>query len=68
MAQAKSASSTARHHARAVTDERLLDLRRLVVETEEAIMKSRALIRSSRNSIELLDRLHVRRNSGLQSD
>jgi hypothetical protein len=64
MAQANSVTSNA-HQAK---DERLVDLRRLVVETEEAIVKSRALIRSTRDSIELLDRLQVRRVSSFPCD
>ena len=61
MAQANLASSNAGSDARHLRDEQLLDLRRLVVETKEAIHKSRALIQSTRNAIELLERLQVRR-------
>jgi hypothetical protein len=68
MAQANSASSNAGSYARHAKDERLLNLRRLVVETEEAIVKSRALIRSTRDSIELLDRLQGRRVSSFPCD
>jgi|HubBroStandDraft_1064217.scaffolds.fasta_scaffold214303_2 hypothetical protein len=68
MAQANSASSNAGSYARCAKDERLLDLRRLVVETEEAIVKSRAMIRSTRDAIELLDRLQGRRVSSFPCD
>jgi hypothetical protein len=61
MAKTNSASSSAGSDVRAVKEEQLVDLRRLVVETEEAIMRSRELIRSTRDSIELLDRLQARR-------
>jgi hypothetical protein len=68
MAQAISASVSASSYTPHDRDKRLLDLRRMVVETEEAIAKSRALIRTSRDSIELLERLHVRRASDFPFD
>jgi hypothetical protein len=61
MAKTNSASENTGSDARDVKGQQLVDLRRLVLETEEAIVRSRALIRSTRNSIELLDRLQVRR-------
>jgi hypothetical protein len=65
MAERRFASANAGSYERPVEDEQFLDLlRRWVSETEEAIFVSRALIRSSRDAIELLERLQSRQSSG----
>jgi hypothetical protein len=64
MAERRFASSNAGSYERPVEDEQFLDLlRRWVFETEQAILQSRELIRSSRDAIELLERLQTRQLS-----
>jgi hypothetical protein len=64
MAERRFASSNAGSSERPGEDEQFLDLlRRWVFETEQAILQSRALIRSSRDAIELLERLQTRQLS-----
>jgi hypothetical protein len=64
MAERHFASSNAGVCERPAEREQFLDLlRRWLVETEQAILESRALIRSTHEAIELLDRLQVSRLS-----
>jgi hypothetical protein len=64
MANARSVSSSARFDAWAVEDEQPLTLlRRLVIEIEDSINQSRAVILSTRDAIELLERLQSRQFS-----
>jgi hypothetical protein len=64
MAERHLASSNAGACPRPAEHEQFLDLlRRWVFETEQAILESRALIRSTQDAIELLDRLQVSRLS-----
>jgi hypothetical protein len=64
MAEARSASSCPRFHGWAVEDQQPLTLlRRLVVEIEDSIAQSRAVILSTRDAIELLERLEGRQFS-----
>ena len=64
MAEARSASSYPRFHRLTVEDQRPLTLlRRLVVEIEDSIAQSRAVILSTRDAIELLERLEGRQFS-----
>ena len=61
MAEARSASSNARFHARAIEDQQPLTLlRRLAIEIEDSIVQSRAVILSTRDAIEILERLQGR--------
>jgi hypothetical protein len=58
MAEARSASSHPRFHEWPVEDQRRPTLlRRLVIEIEDSIAQSRAVILSTRDAIELLERL-----------
>jgi hypothetical protein len=62
--EARSASFHPRFHAWRVDDyEPLTLLRRLVVEIEDSIAQSRAVILSTRDAIELLERLEGRQFS-----
>jgi hypothetical protein len=64
MAEGRFASSNAHFPERAVEDEQFLDLlQRSASETEQAIFLSRAVVRSSRDALELLERLQVRQLS-----
>jgi hypothetical protein len=64
MAQARSASSYPRFHEWPVEDQRPLTLlRRLVIEIEDSIAQSRAVILSTRDAIELLEQLEGRQFS-----
>jgi hypothetical protein len=64
MAEARSASSHPRFHEWPVEDQRPLTLlRRLVIEIEDSIAQSRAVILSTRDAIELLERLEGRQFS-----
>jgi hypothetical protein len=61
MAEARSASSNARLHERAIEDQQPLALlRRLAIEIEDSIVQSRAVILSTRDAIEILERLQGR--------
>ncbi len=61
MVSPRSASSHPRFHAWPVEDQQPLTLlRRLVVEIEDSIAQSRAVILSTRDAIELLERLEGR--------
>jgi hypothetical protein len=59
MAEACSASSNVRLHERAIEDQQSL-LRRLAIEIEDSIVQSRAVILSTRDAIEILERLQGR--------
>jgi hypothetical protein len=64
MAKARSANSDSRFHGWAGEDQQPLTLlRRLVVEIEDSIAQSRAVILSTRDAIELLERLEGRQFS-----
>ena len=64
MAEARSASSYPRFHEWPVEYQRPLTLlRRLVIEIEDSIAQSRAVILSTRDAIELLERLEGRQFS-----
>ena len=64
MAEARSASAYPRFHEWPVEDQRPLTLlRRLVIEIEDSIAQSRAVILSPRDAIELLERLEGRQFS-----
>jgi hypothetical protein len=64
MAEARSASSHPRFHEWPVEDQHPLALlRRLLFETEESIRRSRVVIQSTRDAIELLERLEGRQFS-----
>jgi len=64
MAKARSANSHPRFHKWAVeAQEPLTLLQRLVVEIEDTIAQSRAVILSTRDAIELLERLEGRQFS-----
>jgi hypothetical protein len=64
MAEARSASSYTRFHEWPVEDQRPLTLlRRLVIEIEDSIAQSRDVILSTRDAIELLERLEGRQFS-----
>jgi hypothetical protein len=64
MAEGLFASSNAGAYARGLEHEQFLELlRRWAFETQQAIVQSRALIRSTRDAIELLDRLQGRQSS-----
>jgi hypothetical protein len=64
MAEARSASSYPRFHEWPVEDQQPLTLlRRLVIEIEDSIAQSRAVILSTRDAIELLERLEGRQFS-----
>jgi hypothetical protein len=61
MAEARFASSNARSHERAIADPQPLTLlRRLAIEIEDSIIQSRAVILSTRDAIEILERLQGR--------
>jgi hypothetical protein len=61
LAEARSASSHPRFREWPVEDQRpLILLRRLVIEIEDSIAQSRAVILSTRDAIELLERLEGR--------
>ena len=61
MAEARSASSHPCFHEWPLEDQRPLTLlRRLVIEIEDSIVQSRAVILSTRDAIELLERLEGR--------
>ena len=61
MAEARSASSNARFHEGAIEDQHPLTLlRRLAIEIEDSIIQSRAVILSTRDAIEILERLQGR--------
>jgi hypothetical protein len=61
MAKARSAHSDTRFYGLPVEDQQPLTLlRRLVVEIEDSIAQSRAVILSTRDAIELLERLEGR--------
>ena len=59
MAEARSASSHARLHERAIEDQQPL-LRRLAIEIEDSVVQSRPVILSTRDAIEILERLQGR--------
>ena len=59
MAEARSASSNARLHERAIEDQQPL-LRRLAIEIEDSVVQSRPVILSTRDAIEILERLQGR--------
>jgi hypothetical protein len=59
MAEARSASSNARLHERAIEDQQPL-LRRLAIEIDDSIVQSRPVILSTRDAIEILERLQGR--------
>ena len=64
MAEVRSASSHPRFREWPVEDQRPLTLlRRLVIEIEDSISQSRAVILSTRDAIELLERLERRQFS-----
>jgi hypothetical protein len=64
MAEARSASSSARFYGWSAQDQQPLTLlRRLVIEIEDSIAQSRAVILSTRDAIELLERLEGRQFS-----
>jgi hypothetical protein len=64
MANGRSASSSARFYGRPVEDEQPLTLlRRLITEIEDSINQSRAVILSTRDAIEILERLQGRQLS-----
>jgi hypothetical protein len=64
MAIARSASSDRRFHEWPIEDRQPLTLlRRLVIEIEDSIAQSRAVILSTRDAIELLERLEGRQFS-----
>jgi hypothetical protein len=64
MAEARSANSHPRFQAWPLADQQPLTLlRRLVVEIEDSIAQSRAVILSTRDAIELLERLEGRQVS-----
>jgi len=64
MAEARSASPHPRFHEWPIADQRPLTvLRRLVIEIEDSIAQSRAVILSTRDAIELLERLEGRQFS-----
>jgi hypothetical protein len=64
MAKARSANSDPRFYGLPVEDQKPLTLlRRLVVEIEDSIAQSRAVILSTRDAIELLERLEGRQFS-----
>ena len=64
MAVARSASSSARFYGWSAQDQQPLTLlRRLVIEIEDSIAQSRAVILSTRDAIELLERLEGRQLS-----
>jgi hypothetical protein len=64
VAEAHSASAYLRFHDWPVEDQRPLTLlRRLVIEIEDSIAQSRAVILSTRDAIELLERLEGRQFS-----
>jgi hypothetical protein len=64
MAEGRFASSNPHSSKHAVEDEQFLDLlRRWASETGQAIFLSRAVVRSSRDAIELLERLQARQLS-----
>jgi hypothetical protein len=61
MAEARSAISNARFHERANEGPQPLTLlRRLAIEIEDSIVQSRAVILSTRDAIEILERLQGR--------
>jgi hypothetical protein len=64
MAKARSAHSDARSYGLPVEDQQPLTLlRRLVIEIEDSIVQSRAVILSTRDAIELLERREGRQFS-----
>jgi hypothetical protein len=64
MSEARSASSYPRFHELPVEDQRPLTLlRRQAIEIEDSIAQSRAVILSTRDAIELLERLEGRQFS-----
>jgi hypothetical protein len=64
MAKTRSANSDSRFYGLPVEDQRTLTfLRRLVIEIEDSIAQSRAVILSTRDAIELLERLEGRQFS-----
>ncbi len=64
MATARSANSNPRFYGLSVDDHQPLNLlRRLVIEIEDSIAQSRAVILSTRDAIELLERLEGRQLS-----
>jgi hypothetical protein len=64
MAKARSANSDPRLYELPMEDQQPLSLRRrLVIEIEDSIAQSRAVILSTRDAIELLERLEGRRFS-----
>jgi hypothetical protein len=64
MAEARSASSSARFYGWPAQDQQPLTLlRRLIIEIEDSINQSRAVILSTRDAIELLERLQRRQFS-----
>ena len=64
MTEARSASSSARFYGWPAQDQQPLTLlRRLVIEIEDSIAQSRAVILSTRDAIELLERLEGRQFS-----
>jgi len=64
MATARSANSDPRFYGLPVEDHQTLNLlRRLVIEIEDSIAQSRAVILSTRDAIELLERLEGRQFS-----
>jgi hypothetical protein len=64
MAKDRSANSDPRFYGLSVADQQPLTLlRRLVVEIEDSIAQSRAVILSTRDEIELLERLEGRQFS-----
>jgi hypothetical protein len=61
MAEARSAHSNARFHKGAIEDQQPLTLlRRLAIEIEDSIVQSRPVILSTRDAIEILERLQGR--------
>jgi hypothetical protein len=64
MAEGRFASSNANACEGPAADEQFLHLlRRWILETEQAILRSRELIRSTHDAIELLERLQTRQRS-----
>jgi hypothetical protein len=64
MAKARSAISDPRFHGLLVEDQQPMGLlRRLVIEIDDSIAQSRAVILSTRDAIELLERLEGRQFS-----